>query len=449
MKKWIIGMVVIVVIVGVIMEAERNKGVPVRAVKAKNGRIRAYVEERARTTLPHVYHLTMPVDGRILPITLKEGDAVQKGRSVARLDEADLKTAVAEAQSRLDAILSEIEVKKYVAIEQTGLKESDGIIKSIAAMVGAARAKVKGSKAKMDYAKSWADSTEQLRGGHAASALDTKKAKTEFAQAQVDYEADNFKLRAMEVIEKISNLLPIYIKQWLERKTLTRDVLDKKRSGAEAALARAKRDLARAVILSPVDGVVLKRHVSNERVLSAGDPLLDLGALGDLEVTADILSEEVVDVKRGDPVDIYGPAIGKKPIRGTVSRINPQGFTKVSSLGVEQQRVAVVIGIHKDDLAQLKTEKKALGVEYRVRVRIYTATKDGAIIVPRTALFRGSQGQWQIFAVRDGRIELIDVEVGLCNDQEVEITSGLSEGDLVVVSPDASLTSGTAVKCEG
>lgn len=445
MRKWIVWVVVVAVILGGVVYNEMGKGTPVRVAAAKKGEIRSYVEERARTTLPHVYHITMPLHGRIKPITLTEGDEVVKGKPVAALDEADLQTAVAEAQARLDEVEAEINVSKYNAIEETALKESDGVIQSIAAMVGAAQAKVKGSEARVKYADAWAKAEEAL-GGDVTSRMSVKKAKTEAAEAAVDYESDQFNLRAMEVIQKISSLLPIYIKQWVGRKTLTRETLQMKKNGAEAALARAKRDLTRAVIVSPVNGVVLKRHVSNERVLSAGDPLLDLGCVDELEVTADVLSEEVVNITCGNPVDIHGAAIGAQPIRGKVARIKPQGFTKVSSLGVEQQRVAVVIAINQEDLQKLKAEKRSLGVEYRVRVRIYTAIHPDAVKVPRTALFRGSGGAWRAFVVRGVKVELCDLTVGLTNDAEAEITGGLSPGDLVVIAPESTLTGGMRVR---
>jgi HlyD family secretion protein len=173
--------------------------------------------------------------------------------------------------------------------------------------------------------------------------------------------------------------------------------------------------------------------------------LLKIGQLEELEVEADILSQDVVNVKEGNTVDITGPAIGLVAAHGTVKRIYPAGFTKVSSLGVEQQRVKVIIGIKADDLSRLRKQRE-LGVDYRVRVRIFTASKEDALVAPRSALFRGGDGKWQVFVIRDGKVQLQAVETGLMNDETVEITNGLQLDELVVLAPETSLKDGARVK---
>ena len=114
-----------------------------------------------------------------------------------------------------------------------------------------------------------------------------------------------------------------------------------------------------------------------------------------------MLSLDVVAAKVGDPVEIYGPAIGRPPAKGIVARIYPAGFTKVSSLGVEQQRVKVIVRFAEGELKRLLAERR-LGVGYRVRVRIFTADKTQALLIPRSALFRAADNTWQVFVVRNG-----------------------------------------------
>jgi len=195
---------------------------------------------------------------------------------------------------------------------------------------------------------------------------------------------------------------------------------------------------------SPIDGVVLARFVTNEGHLPAGTRLLEIGRLEDLEVEADVLSVDVVGAKPGDQVEIYGPAIGASSVRGTVARVYPAGFTKVSSLGVEQQRVKVIARFKAADLDRLRQERN-LGVGYRVRVKIETAERLDALVVPRSALFRGPYGAWQVYAVRRGHAEVVDIQVGILNDELAEVTEGLSEADLVVPFPDSNLTDGERV----
>lgn len=445
MWKWI-GIVVALGIIGVLVYVGMTQATPVLVAAAEKGEIRAYVEERARTTLPRIHCVTMPLDGRIQPIQLREGAEVTPDMVIATLDDSDLKTSEVEALARVGSIKSQIKVNEYNKLEETALKESDKWIASMAATVAASEKKVEASRLRREYAEWWKKSQENLFRGDATPEKELKQARTEFAQAEVEYQSDQLQHSAMVIMKEITNLYPVYIRQYLDKKLLDRDVLKQDLAGAEAHLGKVGRDLGRTTIKSPIRGVVLKRHVSDERVLSAGAPLLDLGCLDDLEVTADILSEDVVNVKVGNPADIFGAAIGAKPIRGSVVRINPQGFTKVSSLGVEQQRVAVVVAFNKDDLAALQKEGRALGVEYRVRVRIYTDTREQAVRIPRTALFRGSGGKWRAFTVRDGRAQMTDLNVGITNDTDAEIVSGVSAGDIVIVAPESALTSGTRVR---
>jgi HlyD family secretion protein len=210
-------------------------------------------------------------------------------------------------------------------------------------------------------------------------------------------------------------------------------------------LKETERDRNRGELRSPVDGVVLERAISDERQVSAGTVLLKIGRLEDLEVEADILSQDVVNVKEGDAVEITGPAIGLTPAHGTVKRIYPAGFTKVSSLGVEQQRVKVIVAFNPEDLAHLRKEHD-LGVDYRVRVRIITDQKNDVLSAPRAALFRGGDGKWQVFVIRDGRARLQSVETGLMNDETVEIISGLEPNELVILAPETSLRDGMRVR---
>jgi len=221
-------------------------------------------------------------------------------------------------------------------------------------------------------------------------------------------------------------------------------VLLKQKAEAEARLQKILQEQQRGEMQSPVSGTVLKRFVSNERFLTAGTPLLEIGQLQQMEVEADVLTLDVVAAKVGDEVEIYGPAIGEKKVKGRVMRIYPAGFTKISSLGVEQQRVKVIIRFDEKDLQRLLAERR-LGVGYAVRVKIFTGKKSKTLIVPRSAMFRSTDNRWQVFAVRDGRAQLQTVTVDLMNDREAEIKKGLKEDDQVILAPESSLVDGTKV----
>ena len=445
MKKWIVIVVLVAAAVGALVYKGATASTPVRIARIERGEIRAYIDERAKTTLPHVWRLTMPLDGRIRPITLDSGDAVAKGQVVAELELADLDTAVAEARAEVQAIDARIAINRNNAIETTIDEELGKWIQSVAASVQASRQKVEASKVRFEFDDWWLKAVEKLFEAQAENERGLREARTDQAQSKVNMRADEFTLSAMEAVQVASRIWPRYITEYIERKALERTVLEKQRDAAAATLQRAERDRGRAVLKSPITGVVLKRHISNQRFLPADTVLLELGDLDQLEVTAEVLSQDAVAVGVGNEVDVFGPSIGPEPINGKVRRIEPQGFTKLSSLGVEQQRVAVIIKLDAAQLEALRTAGRSLGVDYRVRVRIYTARQDGALIAPRTCLFRGDAGEWRVFAIQNGKAKLVDVTIGLTNDRQVQIVAGLTAEDTVIVAPESNLTGGQRV----
>ena len=391
--KWlIIGGVVVVIIV--IAAVGMKTSVSVQTAEARSGTIRSYVEERARTTLPRVYRITMPFNGRVEPIILQEGSSVKKGDVVARLDTDNL---------------------------ETELTQYNEVVEAFEKSVQSARVRVGASKTVEEYSKWVYEAVKTLYPDKLVSEQDVKESAKEALEDQATSMEDQLTYYAMNALDYAIKLLPIY----------------------------SKRDLDRSTLSSPIDGLVLKRYVENEIVLAAGDPLLDIGDPEALEVTAEILTEEAGEISPGDQVEIFGAAVGVSSISGTVKRIFPEGFTKISSLGVEEQRVKVKIAVDPDDLGKLRESGRNFGVEYRVRVRIYTAEKKDAVIIPRTALFRGAGGEWKVFAVKEEKARLVKVKLGLSNDREAEVTEGISAGDTVILAPATTLAAGTGVEGNG
>jgi len=364
----------------------------VRSVLAREIPLEEYVEDRAYTSLPQVVHLTMPQQGRILPISLREGDRVKKGEILARLEDVDLQDALREAHS---------------------------IVKAMANTVLSSQAQVKASKARREYLKWLAEAREELYSKKAISEQLFREATTDYLESAMDTEGSEALSYAYAAVDSTSKLLPIYI----------------------------NRSLKRTVIESPINGMILHRYVWNSKMLQPGEPLLDLGNLEELEITAPLLTEEAVRVAPGNPVHIFGEAVGPAPLKGKVLRIKPQAYTKLSSLGVEQQRVDVVIGFEKGELERLgKEQNRTLGLEYRVRVHITTARKEKALAIPRTALFRGPGNRWKVFVIRQGRIEEIAVVPGMQNPELVEILEGLAPGEEIVLAPEDTLRPGLRVR---
>lgn len=442
--KWFIAVAVAVLLVGALAYASLTTGIVVQAAAAKRESIREFVDEQAQTRLPLTHLITMPYDGRIDPITLPEGARVTKGRLVAQVVPLDTELTLQEAQaniSRLDASIKESGDK---TVEKTGLKQSLEYVASMQATVAAAEARVEAGLAKLDYANKNLGRIRALRETNSASEDQLNSAEVQQVQADVDYRQDQLVLKALQSMMAATVLVPTVVEQYMARKDLSVAVLENEKRQAEVRLRRDERDRTRGQMTSPVDGVVLERLETNERSVAAGTVLLKIGDLGQLEIEADILSQDVVRVREGQAVEIYGPAVGPAGVKGKVAKIYPAGFTKVSSLGVEQQRVKVVVSLKEGELRRLEVAQP-LGVGYRVRVRIFTAEAGNAVVVPRSALFRGPDGSWQAYAIRNGRARLANVKVGLMNDERVQILEGVADGEQVVLAPESTLADGTRV----
>ena len=176
----------------------------------------------------------------------------------------------------------------------------------------------------------------------------------------------------------------------------------------------------------------------SERTVAAGEPLVQVGDPADLEVVVDLLSSDAVQVEPGQRVLIerWG---GAAPLEGRVQRVEPFGFTKVSALGIEEQRVNVVI-----DLTSPAEDWRRLGHGYQVETRIILWESDDALRVPLTALFRDGEG-WAVFAEEGGRARLRPVQVGRRNRLVAEILDGLAPGERIVVHPSDRILAGTRI----
>jgi HlyD family secretion protein len=298
-----------------------------------------------------------------------------------------------------------------------------------------------------DYAQWFFDQTERLHARDAKTEEELELAKVQLIERGVDYEQDKLVWESLNSVLAATRLLPKIVGQYISHKRLQTAVLEQQRAEAEARWKQATLRSERGTLRSPVDGVVLTKRVDDEQFLDAGTVLLQIGRMSDLEVEVDVLSQEAMRIRPGIPAEIYAFVAGGQPgktIQGSVRLVYPQAFTKISSLGVEEQRVKVIVSFAENALAAL--DDFQMGAEYRVRVRIVTSRETDALIVPRSALFRGSDGQWQVFAVRGGRARLQEVAVGLMNDEFIQINAGLDDDDQVILAPENDIQDGIRVK---
>ena len=387
---WVAVIAVLALIVVQAVVGELTKKIDIRAATVTEGPIMAYVEERARTSLPHIYHITMPIQGRVMSVGVREGDFVAEGQLVVRLED--------------------------VAWEENASYVVD-ITRAFENWLKASAAQIKANKIQQEFAAWELEMNEKLITQSAISELRRRDSKRRYLNSNARIEQSQANYFATEALASMMQVVSGYV----------------------------ARNLERTEVKSPVAGTVLKRYVWNQKTMNPGEALLDLGDLSALEITADILTEEAVRIQSGDRVDIFGEAIGDMPLLGSVRLVEPQAFTTTSSLGVEQQRVAVRIAFADGILEMLRQSGQELGLFYRVRVRIFTDEKKQALTVPRTALFRGVDGGWQLFRIENNRAKLTDVNVGLMNDFTAEITAGAKAGNTVIIAPESSISDGTRV----
>jgi HlyD family secretion protein len=190
-------------------------------------------------------------------------------------------------------------------------------------------------------------------------------------------------------------------------------------------------------IRAPVSGRVLKVIQESESVVPAGAPVIDIGDPTKLEVVADLLSSDAVKIDVGAPVSIDG--WGGPAVRGRVRRVDPAGFVKISSLGIEEQRVRTTI-----DFVDPPEAWSRLGHDYRVYVHVTTWHADDIVTVPVAALFR-TQNDWAVFAVSRSRAKTVPVEIGQRNNRVAQVISGLAPGDEVVLHPSDRVEDGVSV----
>jgi len=342
------------------------------------------VDEEGRTRVRERYVVSAPVAGRVLRIELEPGDVVKRGDTVARVQ--------AEPPSLLDA--------RTRAEAQAAIDSAGASLEPARAEEGRAREAL--AQAERELIRSRTLAT--------AGALPAQEADARLARETVNAAASAVGAAAAD----------------LER--------------ARARLAAPSPRTAAAVVAvtAPVDGVVLRRLRESESIVPAGEPLLELGDPRQLEIVADLLSTDAVQVRVGARAtsEQWGEDAA---LDATLRRIEPSGFTKISALGVEEQRVNVIL--EPSDPAACA----ALGDAYRVDVRIVIWEASDVLKVPTSALFREGE-QWAVYAVRDGRARRTLVEIGRQTGREAEVLSRLPEGARVIIHPGDLVQDGARVR---
>jgi HlyD family secretion protein len=356
------------------------------------------VDDEAKTHMRHVYTVSAPVAGKVLRISAHLEDH-HVGDPVTA-DETVVAVMQPMAPSFLD-VRSREELQAAVAAVEAAVKLAESDVRRTEATLEFSRAELQRAQT---LARSETISAKAL--DRAKLDVETNEAALASAKAQLEVRKSERASAAARLIDPASVTQP--------------------QSAACCVQLRA-----------PVTGRILKIVQESEAVVPSGAPLIEIGDPLDMEVVADLLSTDAVQIKPGATVRIDG--WGGPPIRGRVKRVDPAGFLKVSALGIEEQRVRTTI-----DFVDPPEAWSRLGHDYRVIVHVTVWNSENALTVPVGALFRKGD-DWAVFSVRDGRARTTLVQIGHRNNRAAEVISGLAAGDRVVLHPSDRVSDGAAV----
>lgn len=394
LRKWIRrGLVALAVaaVVGLIVVAWIPNPVEVEVAEVTRGPLVVTVNEDGRTRVKDRYVVSAPITGNLARLDLEAGDPIEEGQVLARL--VPLPPPLLDSRTRAQA---KARVDAAVASRRQ------------------AQAAVNRARYQRDFAKQESERALAVvqQGGLARS--DADRAVSTYRGAEEDLHSAEFGARVAEHELKLART-------------------------ALMQLSGQAEDGEQLDINSPVAGQVLKVFQESEGVVQGGAPILEVGDPAALEIVVDVLSQDATRIPAGAPATIerWG---GKTPLNGRVRVVEPSAFTKLSALGVEEQRVNVIL-----DLDDPRERWASLGDGYRVEARISVWEGKDVLRVPASAVFR-SEEAWATFAVEQGNAVLRKVEIGETSGLETEVLSGIEEGDMVIAYPSDSVRDGVSVK---
>lgn len=362
----------------------RPTALTVESAAVTRGPMRVTVDEEGQTRVRDRWVVSAPVTGRLERVSLEVGDAVSRGQVVARMEPA--------------------------ALDPRTRAEAEAAARAAAAALDQARSAIAPARTALAQARREAARARALADAGAVSPRDVELA----AQAEQDAAAslDAATARAAQLAAELQR--------------------------ARAALTDPGSGPAVAV-LAPAAGRVLQLLEEQQRVVPVGTSIMEIGDPGDIEIVVDLRSDDAVQVEPGAPMLLDGWG-GEESISAVVDRVEPGAFTKVSALGVEEQRVNVI--------GRLTRVPPGLGDRYRVGVRIVLWERPDVLRVPAGALFRDATG-WGVYVVEDGHARRRAVTLGHQSADWAEVLQGLAGGEVVVLHPSDRLSDGARVSASG
>jgi HlyD family secretion protein len=370
--------------------------VPVDLGEVARGPVRVTVDEEGRTRVKEVYVVSAPVAGRMRRIETHVGDAVVAGETV----------------------LATIEPTAPTFLDVRSRTQAESAVRAAEAAKALADAELVRARAELDFANADYERAKTLAERETISqrALDSAELEVKTRQAAVSTAQASLRVKTFELeTARASLIVPG----------------NDETSGQEAGSCCVE-------VRAPVSGRVLRVLQESESVVPAAAPLIEIGDPQDLEIEVDLLSRDAVKIKEGAAVLIEDWG-GGTTLAGRVRRVEPYGFTKISALGIEEQRVNVII-----DFTDPLDKWRRLGHGYRVETRIIVWEGTDVLNVPLGALFRHGDA-WAVFVDSEGRARLRPVAIGRFNSREAQVLEGLSVGERVVLHPSDRVKDGVPI----
>ena len=367
---------------GIIAALLLTGGTEVETVEVQVGSINRVVEETGYVQPATDFTLYASQTARVAQIPVETGQSVQLGQILLVLENQDLAAQVTETQSRL----------------------------------AQARAAAEGVRAGLDRTR-----------------LELQDAEANLKRTEELYEAN----AVTKVEYEKARLLVETYEQGLEEQNSLLSSTQAQIDGLNQSLGQLSDRERQLVVSSPVEGIILDLPVKLDQVLAPGTPLASIAAPDQLEVKADILSDDLAEVELGQKVTLTAPVLGEQVLAGEVVKIYPRAEEKQSALGIIQRRVPIIIAL---------SEPANLKPGYELRVAIATLSKDNVTVAPREAVRTTKDGQRQVLVVIDNRICHQLIETGISDRENIEITGGLASGDLIVKDGSLDLPDNTRVK---
>ncbi|MFO7666672.1 MAG: HlyD family efflux transporter periplasmic adaptor subunit [Desulfobacterales bacterium] len=369
------------------------KAVDVDLVDVSRGPLQVTIEEEGRTRLKERFVISAPTSGYMRRIVTKVGDQVKKGEVVVVLEPLRSQSLDPRSRAEAEAVVSAAKAALNAAQEKERAAAAD------ADYIGKRSERIAKLYSKGYAAKDQFDQTESELNKSLA-VRDSAKAAAEVARFEFDRARAT--LRNFNPVKRTENHGTVYI-------------------------------------YSPVSGNIFKIYRESEGAVNPGEPLMDIGNSENLEVLVEVLSSDAVKIQKGTPV-LFKRWGGDEPLLGAVRVVEPAGFTKISSLGVEEQRVLIIA-----DIISLPEIWRVLGDGYRLETHFVIWEGKDVLQVPASSLFRSGE-KWAVFVDDNGRARERKVEVGQRNGLKAEIISGIKVNEKVIAHPGDSVSDGSRIK---